>query len=202
MKYKFPVIEKFSDIEHALDPAYFIVADRGDHKIVNYVCMTPDTFPEIIDGCNIAEIRREFRGLIFDVDGKLIRRPLHKFFNVGEKTSTQLPNMDISNPHLIYTKLDGSMVAFYRTNECSIWGTKLGNTDIAKQIKFFVDNKTDISYKEFANDLFSDGYTTIFEWLSRSNRIVIDNGPEDKLILTAIRNMKTGQYVDIHNFSI
>ena len=39
----------------------------------------------------------------------------------------------------------------------------------------------------------NNGFTPIFEWCSRKNRIVVDY-PEDKLILTAVRLNSTGTY--------
>ena len=41
------------------------------------------------------------------------------------------------------------------------------------------------------------GYTPIFEWCSNKNRIVISH-PEDRLVLLAIRNTVTGEYISRH----
>jgi T4 RnlA family RNA ligase len=46
-----------------------------------------------------------------------------------------------------------------------------------------------------ANNAILLGLTPIFEWCSRKQRIVLDY-KEDTLILTAMRNMKTGEYMD------
>lgn len=191
MKYKFADIETFEDIKDAIDPQYFMVAQREGHSIVNYLFASQDTFPDATDEISIK--RREFRGLIFDDAGKIIRRPLHKFFNVGERGETSLANIDVSKPHIILEKLDGSMIAPYRLKGRLIWGTKMGDTDVAKPVEEFV--KTHLNYQSFVNSMIEDGYTPIFEWCSRQQRIVIDYGNKDQLILTGIRNMKTGEYL-------
>jgi RNA ligase len=43
--------------------------------------------------------------------------------------------------------------------------------------------------------MMNDGFTPIFEWISKKNRIVIDY-PEDRLVLLAIRKNVTGEYLD------
>jgi T4 RnlA family RNA ligase len=195
MQYKFPVIGKFSDIAHAIDPNYFMVADRGDHKIVNYLFASPEVFPDIDhnDPQNIAAIRREFRGLIFcNETDRLIRRPFQKFFNVGERSDTHLSNINVDTPHLILDKLDGSMIVPFMTVSGLKWGTKMGVTDVATQIYPFLQKNP--QYIKFAEFWIKANYSPIFEWCSRQQRIVLDY-PEDRLILTAIRNMSTGLYV-------
>ena len=38
MKYKFPTIQHIDDVlPHIVDCDDFIVADKGDHKVINYV---------------------------------------------------------------------------------------------------------------------------------------------------------------------
>lgn len=198
MKYQFPNIETIDDVLAAFDEKLFYKAEKQNYTVINYHCISGDTFPDVTD--EISAIRREFRGLIFDEAGNLIRRPFQKFFNVGEKAETRLENIDVSQPHVILDKLDGSMIGFFRVGMTEIWGTKMGETEISHIVKDFV-NQSSTNYREFANDLVSDGYTPIFEWMSRKNRIVIDY-EQDQLVLTAIRHMVTGNYVNIHNFSI
>ncbi|PCK07239.1 MAG: hypothetical protein COA42_15410, partial [Alteromonadaceae bacterium] len=108
----FPTITCLADVEHAIDEKLFMKALRPDGTtIINYLVASTEAFPEIVDHSDIAHIRREFRGMVFDKDGKLIRRPFHKFFNIGERTETQFTNLDLSKEHDIFEKLDGSMIA-------------------------------------------------------------------------------------------
>lgn len=114
MRYPFPKIVHLDDVLKAIDGREeFIVADRGDHVIVNYNVGFTDTFPEISDDdpedeMILKALRREARGIIFDKDtGRVISRRFHKFFNVGERPSTEMRNIDITQPHVILEKLDG-----------------------------------------------------------------------------------------------
>jgi hypothetical protein len=108
MHYTFPKITHINDILPAIEGSpEFIVAERDGYKVVNYMVNQPDTFPEVTD-YNSA-VRRECRGIIFDTDGNLISRRLHKFFNCGERDETQIDKIDLSKPHVILEKLDGCL---------------------------------------------------------------------------------------------
>lgn len=204
MNYEFPLIRNISDVLPAIAGRdEFVVAEKEGYTVINYNVMFEDTFPAIVDdlgGWNItadkanalAAIRRECRGIIFDSKtGDIIRRPFHKFFNVSEREETQDHVIDLSRPHAILEKLDGSMIAPFIVNGQMIWGTKMGATDVAKPVEEFVKNNP--QYIQIVTEWLESGWTPIFEWCSRKQRIVLDY-PEDTLVLTAVRNMHTGEY--------
>ena len=183
MNYEFPHITNISDVLPAIEGRdEFVVAVKEGYTVINYNVMMADTFD-----CNI---RRECRGIIFDTTGEIIRRPFHKFFNVNEREETQDHVVDLSRPHAILEKLDGSMIAPFIVNGQMIWGTKMGATEVAEPVEEFVKNNP--QYDEFRY-LIGSGFTPIFEWCSRKQRIVLDYR-EDQLVLTAIRDIKTGGY--------
>jgi T4 RnlA family RNA ligase len=142
-----------------------------------------------------ARIRRECRGLIFAPNGRILSRRYHKFFNINERTETRFENLDFSKPHVILEKLDGSMITPIWIGDVCRWGTKMGITDTAMEAEAFVAKHP--VYTEFARVCHEEGYTPIFEWCSRKNRIVLDY-PDDQLVLTAIRNTVDGTYLS-HN---
>lgn len=201
MDYAFPVIKHIDDVLPAIaDRDEFIVAKKDGYQVVNYAVMMEDSFPPVDESPElehdlIAErnaIRRECRGLVFDLEGNLINRRFHKFFNVNERDETRYEHVDFSKPHVVLDKLDGSMVSPCIVNGHVRWMTKMGITDTAMQaethtVKFQI-------YREFAEYMLKGGWTPIFEWVSRASRIVLDY-PEDRLILTAIRNTETGRYL-------
>jgi T4 RnlA family RNA ligase len=203
MNYQFPFINDISDVLPAIAGRdEFVVAEKEGYTVINYNVMMADTFPQIYgDGYNQAhgvdydheaKICRECRGIIFDsVTGEILRRPFHKFFNVNEREETQDHRIDLSEPHAILEKLDGSMIAPFMVNGEIIWGTKMGATDVAKPVEEFVKNNP--VYADFALGLLTDLHTPIFEWCSRKQRIVLDY-KEDQLILTGIRNIESGEY--------
>lgn len=203
MKYNFPIIRNITDVLPAIEGSpEFIVADRGGYKVVNYNVSLHDTFPPINESPELEfdilaernKIRRECRGIIFCSEtGNIIRRPFHKFFNVGEREEVLPQYVNLSNKNFILEKLDGSMIAPFIVNGDLIFGTKMGATDVAKPVTDFVN--TNDEYLVFSSYMIESSYTPIFEWCSRKQRIVLDH-PEDQLILTALRHMETGEYVE------
>ena len=205
MNYEFPYITNISDVLPAIEGRdEFVVAEKEGYTVINYNVMMSDTFPDVLPAIEnagpfiesmydrTAELRRECRGIIFDSKtGDIIRRPFHKFFNVNEREETQDHVIDLSRPHAILEKLDGSMIAPFIVDGQMIWGTKMGATDVAKPVEEFVKNNP--QYDDFRY-LIGSGFTPIFEWCSRKQRIVLDYR-EDQLILTAMRDIKTGKYV-------
>ena len=207
MNYEFPLIRNISDVLPAIECRdEFVVAEKEGYTVINYNVMMADTFPDVLDSSDLranhdhyeienlhARLRRECRGIIFDSEtGEILRRPFHKFFNVNEREETQDHVVDLSQSHAILEKLDGSMIAPFVVNGQMIWGTKMGATDVAKPVEEFVEEHP--NYRQFAKFVISRGYTPIFEWCSRKQRIVLDY-KEDQLILTAMRDITTGRYM-------
>lgn len=193
MNYLFPRISHLDEVREAIEGSpEFIVAERDWGYVVNYLVMTPDAFPPVVD-LNSA-IRRECRGLIFNRDGELISRPLHKFFTVNQVDETQAHRIDLSQPHVILEKLDGSMIRPIPVGAAYRLGTKMGISDVSMQAEVFVADHPD--YDSFIRACIASGITPIFEWCSRKQRIVVDY-PEDRLVLIAARNIRHGTYMGI-----
>lgn len=197
LHYDFPCIAYWHTVaKHFKDNENFVIADKGEYFVVNYVRMGKDTHPPVEYGTDYARatVLREARGLIFcSKTGELLSRPFHKFFNLGEREDAM--EIDLSKPHVIMEKLDGSMIRPIRLASGIRWGTKMGVTDVAMQAEEFVAKNP--HYQKFADAVLCDprySYTPIFEWCSRQQRIVIDY-PEDKLVLLAMRDNFTGEYM-------
>ena len=192
MNYQFPQIRHIDDVlPHVQDRDEFVVAEKaGGYTVINYVVQTDSTFGSISDPGEA--IRRECRGMIFDTaSGQILHRRLHKFFNVGEREETQIDQFDLSQPHVILEKLDGSMITPLVLREGIRWATKMGVTEVAQPVERHVEQHP--KYHQLARSLHSTGHTPIFEWCSRQQRIVVDY-PEDQLVLIAVRDNKTGAY--------
>lgn len=210
MFYKFPVIRTIDDVlPHIKDRDEFIVAERDFGVVINYVVAMQNTFdmagPDDIGGA----IRRECRGLIFDKEGKIMSRPFHKFFNVNEREETQMHLIDMSNPHVIMEKMDGSMIrAIWDANDNVRLATKMGITDIANSVESWLMSENgyspcewdlaqnglaDIEKFEYLRTSLIAGVTHLFEWISPSNKIVINYGKSD-LVYLGSRVNETGEY--------
>jgi RNA ligase len=216
MRYAFPVINHIDDVLPAIaDRDEFIVAKKDGYQVVNYAVMMEDSFPPVTGedfcpGCkeykteigdcgsqrcpdfvSAAAIRRECRGLVFDLEGNVINRRYHKFFNMNERDETRFENISFDRPHMILEKLDGSMVSPCYVKGHVRWMTKMGITDTSMEAETFV--ATHPKYVEFAKENLDSGWTPVFEWCSNKNRIVVSY-PEDQLVLTALRHNESGYY--------
>lgn len=190
MNYQFPVIQHLDDVLPAITGRdEFIVAQREWGTVVNYMVSMADTFPDVAN--EMDAIRRECRGMLFYPDGRIMARRLHKFFNVNERDETAAYKIDMSKPHVILEKLDGSMITPVFTDAGVRWGTKMGITEVSMQAEVFVAKNP--QYVVMADECRDRDMTLIFEWCSRKQRIVVDY-PEDRLVLLAVRENVTGAY--------
>jgi len=201
--YKFPEITHIDQIRAAVAGRdEFIEKDRGDHIIVDYAVNFEDTFPPTVrysGATNLvidehAILRREIRGIAFDKEsGLIIRRPPHKFFNLNEREETHFNRVEWNRvPFDVLLKEDGSCISVYRSNGRLIWGTPAGETDYSPMVESFVGANP--HYHLFALYMVDLGWTPTFEFCSLKNRVVVEH-PNDRLVLTCIRNNITGEYL-------
>lgn len=174
-------IEHIDDVlPHIEGRTDFIVADKGDYSVIDYVYASPDSFDH--------PARLECRGIKFDAEGRILARPLHKFMNVGQTPDTQPDKIDFGQPHTITEKLDGSMIHPAIVNGEVVFMTRMGRTDVAKKAERHLPEVAD-----FCRGLLLGGATPIFEWTAPENRIVVRYG-ESRLTLLAVRNNIDGEY--------
>jgi len=198
--YDFPQINNINDVlPNIAGKDEFRVMEKEGYCVVNYAVAFEETFQWDSDDPVGSAIRRECRGLIFDLNWNLVSRPYHKFFNAGEKEETQLNKINLYEPHVVLEKLDGSMIRPIPTKEGFRLATKAGITDVAMNAEVFVADK--LNYARLIGKCILMNMTPIFEWVSRKNRIVVDY-PEDNLILTGIRYNDTGHYIDYKTMTI
>ena len=193
MRYQFPVIRHISDVlPHIEGRDEFVVAEREGYTVINYVVAMADTFNMSGSDDLTGAIRRECRGLIFDRDGNLMSRPLHKFFNVNEREETQTHVVDMSQPHVIMEKMDGSMIRPIVVNGCLRLATKMGVTSVAMDAEAWLAAQ-DRRLKEWLRTMVDLGLTPLFEWVSPFNQIVLAYEAAD-LVYLGTRDNVTGEY--------
>ena len=202
MNYQFPIIRTIDDVlPHISGREEFIVAERDFGTVINYVVAMADTFnmyPAGYDGPLSTydlggAIRRECRGLIFDRDGNLMSRPFHKFFNINERDETQAHVVDMSQPHVIMEKMDGSMIRPILVDGYLRLATKMGVTNVAMDAEAWLAAQ-DPSLKEWMRQCVEDSVTPLFEWVSPFNQIVLAYEEAD-LVYLGTRDNATGAYV-------
>ncbi len=193
MNYQFPIIKTIDDVlPHIAGRNEFVVANRDFGTVINYAVAMADTFdmtgPDDLSG----SVRRECRGLIFDRDGNLISRPFHKFFNIGEREETQPHRIDLSQPHTIMEKMDGSMIRPLVIDGHLRLATKMGVTEVAMDAEAWLAAQSS-SHRVWLVKQMMFGETPIFEWVSPFNQIVLAYEEAD-LVYLGNRNNTTGEY--------
>lgn len=160
----------------------FIVARRDGYTVIDYTFMDGDTFAH--------PARVQCRGIKFGPDGRVLARPFHKFFNLGEKPELQPELIDMSRPHVIMEKLDGSMIHPALVHGRLAFMTRMGCTNVAAKAEVLLNERL----ASVCRDLLASGMTPIFEYTAPENRIIIQYH-EPELHLLAVRETVSGGYV-------
>lgn len=118
------------------------------------------------------------RGLITDLEGNVVSRPLDKFFNLEELEKTP------SGDFVAYDKMDGSLGITYPVN---------GEYKLATRGSFDSDQAIVGNTLLDRTDFFKEGMTYLFEIIYPENRIVVDYKDEKKLVFLGARDIETGK---------
>lgn len=164
-------------------PGLFKTQYQGDLCLIDYFYKEYEVFLE-------NEETRDFRGLIFDVvTGRVVSRPLHVFWNHGEVEETRFREMS----GFYGEKIDGSMVqiSYHRGEHIIASRSSLSGYVNREVTEYLTSSKHPIL--EFVRN--NPEYTFIFEFKDPKNPIVIIH-PNTSLVLLAIRNIESGEYVD------
>lgn len=192
----FATISHIDEVRPYIDASdgQFYITDKDDYLVVNYAAIMTTFPPMDVEG---GAILRECRGMLFcGKTGKIIRRPLHKFFNLGEREESRGDNFKPEDVVAVYDKLDGSMIAPFFLNQPTRtlrWGTKAGLTHMTPDVEAFVARNP--HYQTFAGMMQAVDVQLIFEYMAPKHRIVV-NHSEEKMELLAMRHIFTGEYYD------
>jgi RNA ligase len=129
------------------------------------------------------------RGLILDGDGNVVSRCLPKFFNLGQYTETEKTFMH--RPFHLVEKVDGSLGIMYPLKEGVAIASKSSFTsEQAVKATEILNTK----YGSWAKSVrgFLDRVTFIFEIIYPENRIVVDYGTMEDLVLLAVVDNNSG----------
>ncbi|MGQ0573696.1 MAG: hypothetical protein ACT4RN_05755 [Pseudonocardia sp.] len=135
---------------------------------------------------------RTCRGLVVD-DGGIVRaRPWPKMFNLGEPDA---PDLDPIEPVVTTDKLDGSLGVLFPVP---------GGHAVATRGSFVSDqarHATALWDREYAPRFPEpDGVTVLVEIVYPDNRIVLDYGARDELVLLGGVDIATGRSVDVRGW--
>ena len=138
----------------------------------------------------------ECRGITFDDQGAVCSRPLHKFFNVGEKDGLMPAQMlERDDVVAVYEKLDGSMIATAWVKGELKWRSKKSfSSDVVKLTEELLCDEPNKRITQFAYEVAKSGLTAIFELTHPMARIVVAHD-KPQLRLLHVRDNVSGQYV-------
>lgn len=131
------------------------------------------------------EITIQCRGLVTNSKGDIVARPFKKFFNYEEHKPEELPNEDF----VVYEKMDGSLGILFNYQDEWILATR-GSFTSPQSIKGkeILDKKYDVSSLRKTR-------TYLFEIIYPENRIVVDYGNEEKLVLLGVIDTESGEEI-------
>ena len=125
------------------------------------------------------------RGLILDNLGNVVARPFPKFFNLGELEEQDIPNL----PFEVFEKMDGSLGISYSIDGAFFVATR--GSFVSEQAEF-ATQMLRTKYQE-ATQQMNEDYTYLFEIIYPENRIVVDYGEREELVLLAVIDRQTGE---------
>lgn len=133
-------------------------------------------------------ITMKCRGLIVNWDTKeVLARPFDKFFNYGEFAQSLQVQLYPDDNVLVYDKIDGSLGILYRRPDGHIAIATKGSFVSEQAIK-----ATEMIRKYMTTHFREDERTWMFEIVYPQNRIVLDYGDFEGLVLLGARNIEEG----------
>lgn len=131
------------------------------------------------------DITRKCRGLIVDRNtGIVLARPFPKFFNWGEVDRDMLPCGEIT----VTEKMDGSLGILYEDRYTNKLRIATRGSFTSEQ----ATHATEVLHSRYEDFRPYAGFTYLFEIIYPQNRIVVDYGSQDDLVLLEVLNTETG----------
>lgn len=136
-----------------------------------------------------SDITLACRGLILDAEYNIVARPFPKFFNLGEQVNQVVPEMQFE----VYDKMDGSLGIMYWHDDKPYIATRGSfNSEQAKKANAMLYDKYSATFEKLDKTR-----TYLFEIIYPENRIVVDYGLAEELVLLAMINTQTGEEYEL-----
>lgn len=130
---------------------------------------------------------KQCRGLVVDSDGEVVARPFKKFFNIEEhREFDSLEDIPYGEYHKVYNKLDGSLGIIFWYN---------GKWRVATRGSFHSEqaDKARELLKNYETEKMDKYYTYLVEVIYPENRIVVNYGDREELVMVAKIHTETGK---------
>lgn len=132
------------------------------------------------------EYTLQARGLILEKStGKVIAKPFEKFFNLNEMPETQFVNLP-KESYIIMDKADGSLGIIFNYE---------GKWQVATRGSFYSEQaqKAQEMLKKYNLDGISEHVTVLVEIIYPENKVIVDYGKEEKLVLLGAYDRRSGE---------
>lgn len=186
----FATIRTIDDLlPHIQDkPEIRVMEQPNGCTVVCYMISDGDTF----GGDNQYAI--ECRGITFAPNGHILSRPLHKFFNVGEREDTQANVLPWNKVARVMDKRDGSMITTMVLADMVVCKSKKSfESDVAVAANNFIAEHS--NYEAFARECAYYGVTPIFEFTAPGQFRIVLPYAEANMVLLHVRDNATGEYL-------
>ena len=135
------------------------------------------------------EITLSCRGLVTDDRAVVFARPFKKFFNMEEGRHTPTSEFEV------FEKMDGSLGIMFKYNGEVICATR--GSFASDQAVWMSKFSKEYNYQ----DIIVDGFTYLFEIIYPENRIVVNYGDQERLVLLGIIKTEYGQELPYDDIS-
>ena len=133
------------------------------------------------------EITLQTRGLVTDNDGNIIVHPFKKFFNIEEGKHTPTEEFEV------YEKMDGSLgILFFYEGKWIVVTRGSFTSDQSVKAQELLRSK-------YIVESIPKGYATLFEIIYPENRIVVNYGDEEKLVVLGMTSRVSGKEMDYNS---
>jgi RNA ligase len=140
--------------------------------------------PEVQYNQKWDEITLQCRGLVTDNEGNVVAYPFKKFFNIEENKHTPTEKFEV------YEKMDGSLgILFFYEGKWVVATRGSFTSNQAVKAREMLDTKYNL-------ESIPKGYATLFEIIYPENRIVVDYGGEEKLVVLGMTSRASGKELD------
>ena len=135
------------------------------------------------------DITLSCRGLVTDDKGNLVARPFRKFFNIEEGKHTPTEQFQV------FEKMDGSLgILFFYGDEWVFASRGSFTSDQALKFKEIFTKKYKTSHLYTPN-------TYLFEIIYPENRIVVDYGNKEDVVMLGEINTESGEELDLDHYT-
>jgi len=177
-QYSSPIISKHEEYVQA----GLLRTDRtDDDNLAIYTYTDQCAFARIWD-----EITLKSRGHVYDVNtGECVAYAFPKFFNLNENDDVLIEKFDWQKPYSVYEKMDGWLGVLYRHD---------GKFKVASRGSFHSEGAVWATGFIQTKDLscLPDEATLVFEIIAPKQRIILNYGDQETLVILAAFNRRNG----------